>query len=106
MDSPHPSIHVTSWPDAKEFSDFPTPFYPDCLNAVMELVNLLRREKTRSNKSMNAPVKQLTIKGSAEDLKKLEPGISDIERSLFIMKTTIIRGDKPEQDLFDVSIEF
>jgi hypothetical protein len=71
----------------------------------MKTVNIIRREKTRLKKGMNAQIKILTVKGPPDTLKELMPGIPDIERSLFVRKTVLIEGNKPEQELFDVSVE-
>lgn len=71
------SVHTSAWPTVEEL-DAPAPAEGDVYGAGVEVLRKLRQAKTVAQKKLRWPVASLTIRGSAEDLRALEPVLADV----------------------------
>lgn len=71
------SVHTSAWPTVEELAA-PEPAEGDVYGAGVEVLRKLRQAKTVAQKKLRWPVASLTIRGSAEDLRALEPVLADV----------------------------
>ena len=97
----HDSIHRSPWPSLDEFAAVAAPKSPQTYQAMVAVIEAVRKAKAEANLSMKAPVAEVRIVTTNEIRSTLDTTRDDIARMLQIQTITINEG-KPEVGLLQV----
>ena len=74
----HDSVHRSPWPSLEEFASVPEPSDAGTWNAITEVVDGIRKEKSAAQVSVKAPVETVTVEHTENYLAALAPALGDL----------------------------
>jgi valyl-tRNA synthetase len=74
----HNSVHRSPWPSLEEFASVPEPCDAGTWNAITEVVDGIRKEKSAAQVSVKAPVETVTVEHTENYLAALAPALGDL----------------------------
>ncbi len=92
----HPSVHRSPWPAIEEIATVPAPKAEDTYNAVVGVIESVRRAKADNNQSMAAPVEKIVVTLQPRIRTAVESALDDIQRMLRINAVEIVEGPVEE----------
>ena len=96
-----PSVHVSSFPSAKDFDGIPAGD-PAIFDAVLAAQSIVNQQKTLSKVSIARPVAQIKLKANAEAIKNLTPALHDLCGATKIEKCETVIDPSLERNVFVV----
>lgn len=99
------SVHLSPWPSEVELAAIAPPSDPESWGLAVLVMDAVRRAKAEANLSMAAPVARISLSGSEETQRALEPLLDDIRRMLKITSSAWETAE-PAEGAVSVRLEF
>lgn len=88
----HASVHRSPWPSPSELEAIPAPKNAVLWEALMQVLEAVRKAKAEANLSMKAPVAMVTVTGAADTLEAIRAAAGDIVEMLQITDMVTVEG--------------
>jgi len=99
------SVHTAPWPKAGEAGLDEDPEAIGTFETAVDVIGRVWGAKTEGQKSLRWPVSALSVSGSADDLRRLEPAMADVLAAGCVEAAPAISEGTPAEGFrFDVSV--
>ncbi|GMU93948.1 MAG: valine--tRNA ligase [Candidatus Hydrogenedentota bacterium] len=99
----HDSVHRSPWPVADEFEKVAPPTHAATYDAMVAVIEAVRKAKAEANLSMKAPVQHVGVTATTETIQALAPCLDDVRGMLHITAIDC-HETRPQNPTADVTV--